>query len=190
MNLTQKDRVSDYLKKCGYIETSISKDYLINTDGQIYSLKSSRLLKPYGKRYLYITILNQKYYVHRLVAEAFISNPNNLPCVNHKDGNKLNNCVDNLEWCTYSHNNKEAYKLKLKQPTWSRYNNKAHPNFKYRDNWKTQKLINQYDKDFNFICTYNSSSSAERATGIQCSHINECCNNKRKTAGGYIWKFK
>lgn len=49
-----------------------------------------------------------KYYnksIHRLVAEAFLPNPNNLPCVNHKDENRLNNCVDNLEWCTYQHNN-------------------------------------------------------------------------------------
>ena len=95
MGMTQKDKVSNYLKKCGYIETSINKDYLINPDGKIYSLKSSRLLKPYGKRYLYVTILNKKHYVHRLVAEAFIPNPNNLPCVNHINGNKLDNNLNN-----------------------------------------------------------------------------------------------
>lgn len=51
--------------------------------------------------------------VHKLVAEAFLDNPNNYSCVNHIDGNKENNCVDNLEWCTYSHNNREAIRMGL-----------------------------------------------------------------------------
>lgn len=55
-----------------------------------------------------------KFFVHRLVAETFIPNPEKLPCVNHKDGNKLNNCFDNLEWVTYSENQKHAYKTGLK----------------------------------------------------------------------------
>lgn len=55
--------------------------------------------------------------IHRLVAEAFIPNPNNYPCVNHKDNNPQNNCVDNLEWCTQSYNVKYAYKYGNAKPT-------------------------------------------------------------------------
>lgn len=66
--------------------------------------------------YYYVTLCKDKYNyytLHRLIAKAFISNPNNYPCVNHIDGNKLNNSVDNLEWCTYAHNSKHAHKIGL-----------------------------------------------------------------------------
>ena len=85
-------------------------DYFVTKDGKVYSKKSGKLreLKPHGKGYKHVTLTNgQRKYpdVHRLVAEAYIPNPDNLPQVNHIDENKLNNNVDNLEWVTVSQNN-------------------------------------------------------------------------------------
>ena len=83
------------------------------------SYKGTKILKSAGKRYLQVLLcINQiktHKLVHRLVAEAFIPNPNNYPVVNHKDGNKKNNTVDNLEWCTTDYNNQHAKKTNLLQ---------------------------------------------------------------------------
>ena len=98
--------------------------YRVNTQGEIYSFLSNKILKPFWRgsrsdnKYLVVDLHKNKtgktISVHRIVAEAFIPNPDNLPCVNHKDGNKFNNCVDNLEWCTYSENNYHACRTGLK----------------------------------------------------------------------------
>ena len=88
------------------------KDYKITKDGQIISLKRRKeyIIKGYIDKYgyrrvlLYVDGKREKHFVHRLVAKEYIPNPNNLPQVNHKDGNKLNNHVDNLEWVTSKEN--------------------------------------------------------------------------------------
>lgn len=82
--------------------------------GEVWSIKSNRFIHPEITRFGYkqVTLAIDKkpkrFRVHRLVALLFIPNPNNYPCVNHIDGNKMNNCVSNLEWCTYAENNYHA----------------------------------------------------------------------------------
>lgn len=104
--------------------------------------------------------------VHRIVAETFIPNPENLPCINHKDEDRKNNSVDNLEWCSYYHNNVYGNRL-------------------------TKSAMKQA-KPVRCIETgkvYYGQCEAQRATGIQQTKISACCRGKAKTAGGYHWEF-
>lgn len=90
-------------------------DYEITTDGQIINKKTGHILKgqPNAKGYLRVSISKKLMFVHRLVAEKYIPNPNNLPQVNHKDGNKLNNSVENLEWVSNQQNRNHAVETGL-----------------------------------------------------------------------------
>lgn len=103
-----------------YLSSVKINDYLnVDVEGNVYS-RGKPLAKriignsPYLRVRFTINGKTKKYSVHRLVATAFIPNPNNYKCVNHKDGNKLNNRVENLEWCTYSENLKHAYDNNLR----------------------------------------------------------------------------
>lgn len=105
--------------------------------------------------------------IHKLVAEHFLEKVTNKPCINHIDGNKTNNSVNNLEYCSYKENTKHAME----------------------NNLMGYKEIKQYDKNMNFIKKYNSLREASRTTNIKESNISFCAYGKRKSAGGYIWKY-
>jgi hypothetical protein len=120
--------------------------------------------------------------VHRLVAQHFVSNPDNYTDVNHKDEDKTNNAAANLEWCTAKYNlnygtcrARMAAKLKGRRGL---------------VNWSRAKAILQYDKSGNFIKEWPSTIEVQRQTGFAQPHISDWCRGKRKSAYGYIWRFK
>lgn len=102
-------------KRKGGFETFSFDDYEITEDGKVFNKKWRRYVKPQpnGKGYLRVQIAKKFYFVHRLVAEKFVPNPENKPQVNHKDGNKLNNKAENLEWTTNKGNREHAVKTGL-----------------------------------------------------------------------------
>lgn len=108
--------------------------------------------------------------VHRIVAETFIDNPLGLPTVNHKDGNKHNNRVDNLEWVSYSENNMHALEHGLRHPRGT--------------------AILQITKDGTIVAGYKSTYEASRQTGLKVCSISHCLNGRQKQYAGYIWKRK
>lgn len=114
--------------------------------------------------------------VHRLVAAAFVANPENKPQVNHIDGNRLNNHADNLEWCTQSENNKHAWKIGL-QPHDAMTN-------------ATRKKVAQIDNTGNVVKVWDSMSDAARALGLQVSNISHCCSGRITRTGGYKWRLE
>lgn len=112
----------------------------------------------------------KKYFaVHRIVATAFIPNKDNLPCINHKDENKLNNHVENLEWCTYAYNNTYGDRIE-------------------RVKSKTSVAVMQFDLCGNFIARYPSLADAQRATGVLAGNISACLSGKYAQANGFVWK--
>ena len=168
--------------------------YQVSNMGNVKSLgrkvynyfQKERILQPAKiNGYLRVALFKdshcKNYLVHRLVAEHFITNPDNKPQINHKDGNKENNVWTNLEWTTASENQKHAFKNGLGKPLWTN---------KFGGNHPTSKKVIQYSKDMKFIKLWNSVREAEKELKIGSSSISNCCSGRYKTAGGYIWKYE
>ena len=148
--------------------------YQVSNFGRVKSIKfgKERILKPVTNSSGYLLVelyknnIKKKYSVHRLVAEAFIPNPYNLPQVNHKDENKLNNNVDNLEWCTNEYNINYGTRTE-------RYS----------------KPVLQYTLDGEFVREWPSARECGR-NGFNQGSVSACCRGELKKHKGYIWKYK
>jgi len=162
--------------------------YQINNSGEIMSLIRNKILTPrkcgqYNAVCLYDSNINRKnFYIHKLVAEYFIENPLNKDQVNHKDGNKNNNSIDNLEWCTASENINHAYRIGFKKAPC------AHTG-RFGFEHHRSKSVYQFNTNKDLIGIYGSICEASRETNIDRKSISNCANNKTKTSGGYYWEF-
>lgn len=142
-------------------------EYAITEDGKVWSYRLNKFMKAWdnGAGYLKVRLkrngCSTAYYIHRLVAETFIPNPEGLPEVNHKDENKSNNAVNNLEWCTAYYNN--------------RYGS------------RTNRLVACQCTETK--CIYDSVAEAARANNTHATAIHACCRGKTKTANGLHWQY-
>ena len=151
--------------------------YQVSNMGRVRSLRRNIILKSKIERNSYERVrlstnnIPKDYSVHRLVANAFIPNPDNLPQVNHKDENKTNNCVANLEWCD------------------GKYNINYGTGIAKRVKSQSKKVL-QFKPDGTFVKEWESTMSVQRNLGFCQAHIVDVCNGKRRIAYSYIWKYK
>ena len=145
--------------------------YAVTPEGEVWSYKNKKFLKPFHNArggYLKVGLCKngevKNFYVHRLVTDAYLPNPNNLPQVNHKDENKANNCLQNLELCDAKYNNNYGTHIE-----------------------KIKKPILQYDLEGNLVREWPSATDVGKEVK---SNICNCLKGKQKTAYNYIWKYK
>ena len=155
--------------------------YQISNYGNVRSLKKDAFLMKgaYLKGYKIISLwkngIGKMFRIHRLVAAAFIPNPENKPCIDHIDGNRTNNHADNLRWVTAKENS----------------NNYNAPNtYKGKKINKGGKAVLQYDLEGNFIKEWVTTMEIQRQLNYHRSNISNCCNGLVKTAYNYIWRYK
>lgn len=163
--------------------------YQISNKGNVKSRsswKNGGLLSPGNTRQGYKQVglcrngKVKRVYIHRLVAEAFIPNPNKLPDINHKDGNPSNNALHNLEWCTEKENTEHAINSGLMTfPSGEKSR-------------ATKREINQLDKNGNFINHFFSIAEAVKQNSFHKNvkaQISSCCKGRQRTAHGYKWEY-
>lgn len=176
-----KDFPNYYITDTGDVYSTVCNP-IYNPNGELQKLKPSDCHGYLGINF-WVCGKSYRKLVHRLVAEAFIPNPENKPEINHKNGIRNDNRVENLEWVTHSENMKHAYKVLGRKISGSYAN---HPFGK--DN-PLSKIVFQIQNG-EIIATFYGISEAERETGIKFKNISAVCRGKRKTAGGFQWEYK
>ena len=152
---------------------NFEEEYAVYEDGRVWSHKRQMFLIPRdnGSGYLQVMLYkdgkHKNFRVHRLVAEAFIPNPNNLPYINHKDEDKHNNSIDNLEWCDRKYNN-----------------NYGTRNERMRKSLSVPVYCEELNREF-----YGAHEAA-RQLGLNQTNITQCCKGNQKTTGGYHFRYK
>lgn len=156
------------------------ENYEISTYGNVKSLKNKniKILKPSKSNSGYLQVVlckngkTKNHFIHRLVAENFIENKNNYSEINHKDENKLNNHIDNLEWCT-----------RLYNMNYGNVKNKISNSMKIK--------VIKMTKDNAIIKVYGSIKMAAKENNVKETNIVKCCKNIKgyKTCGGYKWQY-
>lgn len=167
--------------------------YQVSNLGKIKMIKRGRnkilIGRKRGKGYISVTLTkkgcpNKDYYVHRLVAAAFIPNPLNLPQINHINFNKADNSVSNLEWCDNKYNAEhratKGFSIPKKQ---KRYQKRLRTT-------RQLKPIFQYSLDGQFIKKWSSLSQIQKELGIWHSNIADCCKGISKYSHGFVWSYE
>lgn len=151
--------------------------HLVKCRGGYRTQPSKILTNCYDGNYFHVTLFYKGkrniFFVHRLVAEAFIPNPQNKATINHIDGNKLNNNVCNLEWATYSENGKHAFKMGLNIAQTTHY--RGVRAYKYLDG--------------SFVGEYESLHDAANKLGLNVAHICSVLKGRYKHTGGYTFEY-
>ena len=154
--------------------------------GQFRHLDEIILSKMVGSMGYYKVVLcngskSKQVNIHRLIAIAFIPNPNNYPQVNHMDGDKQNNSINNLEWCTSKHNIRHSWAIGLSKAYWKDKGGEGNPlNIK----------VYQYDLNNNLIAEFYSFKEASIKTNVPRSSISRCVSGHIKHANNFIWARK
>lgn len=169
----------------------LNNDYQISSKGRVINVKTNRILKQSADKdgYCIVHIRNKTFKVHRLVCQYFLNNDENYPQVNHKDGNKQNNDLSNLEWCTQSHNMKHRFEVLYQIP----YNKgkKMSKEFCTKIS-NAKKGIRTTGKKVKCVETntiYDCTRDAERLLNIYKGCIAHCAKGYVHTAGGYHWQY-
>ena len=159
------------------------ENFLICENGNVIRIKYwNKSVREYVKQtehngYLVVGLCSKQYRVHRLVAQAFIDNPNNKPQVNHINGIKTDNRVENLEWVTPSENIRHSWKTGLSYKRFGKYNDKTKP-------------IYQYDLQGNLLKIWENPNDIEKELGIKKGSIQKAISKNYNQSFGYKWGYK